>query len=778
VQPRFDPYSYIDYIEPPKTISASIVDLDFETFSVPGIKYDSDAAKKDPFNIARCGLHEQVRHPAAEILLMAYQFEGSDTVYIWAPGLPEPEGLLRHVEQGGLLRAHNVNTEYLWWNHWGVPRLGWPKVDWRQMRDTMTLASQFWLPLGLADCMEVLAQMHPEDEGLFKLATGTELINIFCKPHYSKTHEDQGALFDLPEYSRIYLGDPRYIEQSKQFVEYNKQDVRAQRKIVRYTPAQQRCTLEAEWALRVVNDRGYPVDTKFARALLSKVPDATKRVDTKIFELTEGKVTGASKTQRMVEFIKENGLPECSSVAKERIKEMLENPDTPEVVRTLLELRQKASKSSALRPGAFVAHTAPDGRCYGGHQFAGAGTLRDAGRKIQHQNLPSDVFPWKSIPELAAVWDLPGLTDEEKYDAAFDKAKELALNPEYHELMAEHALDLAAGSCRSLICAEEGHELIFADWSAVEAVSLSCEAEEKWRIEAFRRGEDIYLANSSRMFGKPMGFYDTYKKEQGHKHPDRKTGKTCELACGYQGGRKAMYRFGGYRLAREYLNNLIKEHGHIPSSLGLVLSKNGKRISPEDALLDLWVALWRKACPNIKRYWGTAEQAVKRALQRPGSVHYAQRLKFRATPGKKTTLITTLPSGRNLYYPDVRIITAGRWPSGDPRTKIVFRCIEGAPEDSEDRRSLIVANRELYGGKVVQNSNQALCADLMHHASVQLVKQGAPLIMRIHDELGLHAPIDQYTKEWLIEQMLDLPEWAKHYPLNAGAWKGKRFRKD
>ena len=79
---------------------------------------------------------------------------------------------------------------------------------------------------------------------------------------------------------------------------------------------------------------------------------------------------------------------------------------------------------------------------------------------------------------------------------------------------------------RTALIPETGCRFIVADFSAIEARCLAWIADEKWRLESFKEGHDIYVASASKMFDIPQS---RITKEL------RQKGKIAELALGYGG---------------------------------------------------------------------------------------------------------------------------------------------------------------------------------------------------------------------------------------------------
>ena len=107
---------------------------------------------------------------------------------------------------------------------------------------------------------------------------------------------------------------------------------------------------------------------------------------------------------------------------------------------------------------------------------------------------------------------------------------------------------------RTAFIPPEGKKYVVADFSAIEARVLAWLADEKWRMQAFANGEDIYCASASKMFGVPVEKNGT----NGHL---RQKGKIAELACGYGGSIGAIKAMGGteLKLSDDDLFKLVDE---------------------------------------------------------------------------------------------------------------------------------------------------------------------------------------------------------------------------
>src|SRR5690606_8354579 len=78
-------------------------------------------------------------------------------------------------------------------------------------------------------------------------------------------------------------------------------------------------------------------------------------------------------------------------------------------------------------------------------------------------------------------------------------------------------------------------QLIVADFASIESRGLAYLAGEQWKLDAYRRGEDVYKAQAVKIF--KLGSVDDVDKSQ------RTTGKVGELSCGYGAGPVAVKDF-------------------------------------------------------------------------------------------------------------------------------------------------------------------------------------------------------------------------------------------
>jgi hypothetical protein len=126
----------------------------------------------------------------------------------------------------------------------------------------------------------------------------------------------------------------------------------------------------------------------------------------------------------------------------------------------------------------------------------------NSGRLLQLQNLPQN-----HISTLDEARELVKM-------GCFDMAESIYGNTP----------DILSQLIRTMLIAKPDHEFIVADFSAIEARVLAWLSGEQWRLDSFKRGEDIYCASASQMFGVPV-------VKHGVNGELRQKGKVAELAC-------------------------------------------------------------------------------------------------------------------------------------------------------------------------------------------------------------------------------------------------------
>jgi DNA polymerase len=283
--------------------------------------------------------------------------------------------------------------------------------------------------------------------------------------------------------------------------------------------------------------------------------------------------------------------------------------------------------------------------------------------------------------------------------------------------------DILSQLIRTMLIPKEGCEFIVADFSAIEARVLAWLAGEQWRMDAFKRGDDIYCASASQMFGVPV-------VKHGINGELRQKGKVAELACGYGGAAGALISMG---------------------ALDMGLS--------EDELPGL-IDDWRTANPHIVQFWWDVEKAAmdtvkdhrERNVGRIGFQFYAN------------TLWVVLPSGRKLAYIKPRL-----QPNRFGRMAMTFESLNAANKWSRG---------ETYSGKLVENCTQSTARDLLAEAMWRMEQTGLDIVGHVHDEVILEIPKGTITVEDVCSIMNQNPVWANGLVLSSAGYRGDYYFKD
>lgn len=395
---------------------------------------------------------------------------------------------------------------------------------------------------------------------------------------------------------------------------------------------------------------------------------------------------------------------DCESLSKEAVKDLKKQATDPTTKR-VLELRQLLGKTSVKKYKAVLDAVCKDNRIRGLLQYYGAGrTGRWAGRRVQLQNLSQN-----HLDDLDSPRDMVRRRDLESLELIYDSVP-----------------DVLSQLIRTAFIAKPGHTFLVADYAAIEARVIAYLAGEKWRQDVFKQGGDIYCSSASQMFGVPVVKHGI----NGHL---RQKGKVAELSCGYGGGVAALKAFGA-------------------DKMGLT-----------EAEMQSIVDQWRAASPTIPRFWRQAEQAAKRALERPGSrqtipccgVTYYR---------DKDALRCQLPSGRTLSY----------WGARLEGGKITFM---GQAMTKSGGQTKKWQKLDTWGGKLVENIVQAYARDCLAVSLLRLDAAGWRIVFHVHDEVVVEAP-EGACWEDVAEVMGQPIDWAPGLLLRGDGYETPFYKKD
>lgn len=334
-----------------------------------------------------------------------------------------------------------------------------------QWRCTAVHATTLGLPGNLDGVAKALKLSAQKDKA------GKALIRYFsvpCKP----TKANGQRVRNLPEH------DP---EKWEKFKVYCIQDVEVERaiknRISKFEPLESEHKL---WALdQEINDRGVRIDVDLVKHAIACDEQYQAGLIAEAKKLTG--LPNPNSTAQLKKWLEEKGLT-VSSLAKDKIEELIENTND-ETVHRVLRLRQEMAKTSVKKYLAMEKALCPDNRVRGLLQFYGASrTGRWAGRLVQVQNLPQN-----KIEDL-------------------DTARNLLKGGHYEaiELLYGQVPFVLSQLVRTAFIPSEGNEFYVSDFSAIEARVIAWLAGEEWRLEVFNTHGKIYEASAAQMFKVPV----------------------------------------------------------------------------------------------------------------------------------------------------------------------------------------------------------------------------------------------------------------------------------
>lgn len=647
-----------------------VLSIDLETFS--------------DIDLSSCGVYRYVEGDF-HILLFAYAFDDEDVRVVDMACEEELPQEVRDAifDETVIKAAWNAQFERTCLSRYFGTQLS--PDSWQC---SMVWAASLSLPLKLKTAAEVLKTGEQKDDA------GERLIKYFsvpCKP----TKTNGGRTRNLPEHAP---------EDWALFKSYCMQDVRTERDI--------RHKLEAfplqknEWNFyhmdQRINDRGVLIDKTLVEQAITCDMMLSEEMTAKAYELTG--LENPNSVSQLKGWLTERGI-DVDSLGKKNVTALIKDLDKHSIDSEALEmmrLRLQMAKSSVKKYQAADRYICLDGRAHGLFQFSGANrTQRWAGRGIQLQNLPQN-----HISTLDEARELVKL-------GCFDMVESIYGNTP----------DILSQLIRTMLIPKEGCEFIVADFSAIEARVLAWLAGEQWRMDAFKRGDDIYCASASQMFGVPV-------VKHGINGELRQKGKVAELACGYGGAAGALISMG---------------------ALDMGLS--------EDELPGL-IDDWRTANPHIVQFWWDVEKAAmdtvkdhrERNVGRIGFQFYAN------------TLWVVLPSGRKLAYIKPRL-----QPNRFGRMAMTFESLNAANKWSRG---------ETYSGKLVENCTQSTARDLLAEAMWRMERAGLDIVGHVHDEVILEVPKGTITVENVCSIMNQNPVWANGLVLSSAGYRGDYYFKD
>lgn len=282
---------------------------------------------------------------------------------------------------------------------------------------------------------------------------------------------------------------------------------------------------------------------------------------------------------------------------------------------------------------------------------------------------------------------------------------------------------------REILVAPEGHELVIADASQIEARVLAWIADQDDLCRKFANDEEIYCGFAEKVLGYPVR---KPRKEGGipaiearMKWARNSIGKVGVLGCGYGMGAKKAVTFG-------------KGAFNLPTAEKLV-------------------KVYREDNDRIVQFWKDLERAFIYVYKYKNPVEMQHNLRLYST--EECDVVICLPCGRELKYQDVKL-EAGKY--GDEIR--VYNHMEKKWG-------------HVWGGHLTENVVQAMSRDVLAEAFLRLEDAGHHTALHVHDEIIIVTPTGtgQKVLDLAVAELSRRPTWGPDLPLGAEGVISKRY---
>jgi DNA polymerase len=429
----------------------------------------------------------------------------------------------------------------------------------------------------------------------------------------------------------------------------------------------------ALWCLdHKINARGFYVD----RPLVDKACELLTLIEHEL-QAQFCAATGLSfgQIEKTRQWLAAHGC-KLPDLQKHTVAGALDHGGWTKEARHVLELRAASAGSAAHKFRSLRNQRCLDGRVRGSFNFHKAATGRWSASGVQPQNVK------REVKDIAAKFDAVMSGDIEALRALGSP------------------LGILGDVVRAAICAAPGHQLWHMDYSAIESRILAWitnEIAKLTRWAAFDQtqspDDDPYV-----WLGRTLGFPEAIV---------RTAGKVCDLAFGFGGGVPAFRKF-----CRTYAVD--------DSAL-------------DDDQVKQFRDAWRGEHPRTQAFWyaieGAALQAMHGVPQRCGPFTLERR-----EHGGIPFLFIKLPSGRELAYPQARLISFKDKFDRD-RTAITFM------DNQQGQWAEYKPGHGIWGGTFCENLTQAVARDVLADALMRAEAHGFPIVLHVHDALVCEVPL-------------------------------------
>jgi len=782
------------------------------------------------------------RHETTEAMCLAYRLPHwkPGRVDLWHMAHPEhgireskpPQELFDWIADGGLVEAHNAFFERVIWRNVMVRKHDWPEMPHLQWRCSASRASASSLPRDLENACKAMGLAIEKD------MEGRRLMLKMSKPRKPRKAEviawmeDNFLSGDYRKYTArmveeagpFWHSDPDDLER---LWAYCQQDVRAEEALSEVIPHLSDRELQL-WQLdQQINERGARFDLPMAHAAIRLASQAKRRMNRELEKLTG--IKSATQRAAVKDWLARAGV-ELPDTTADTVDKFLARSDVGAREKRVLQILKDVNRTSTRKYTSCIDKTDhEDGRARDLLMYHGASTGRWSGKGIQVQNFP------RGTSKNSTYFDKKSGHHKAKFDMDVAAADIIDEDDEWIEAVYDGGtMEGLSSALRGLVIPSEDHELIVADYAAIEARCVLGEAGAEAARNVFRTGGDIYCDMAEGIYGYPVNK---------HEHPDeRQFGKQAILGLGYGMGfltflltcRKYGITFSVAQVKGILKDKYLKYYDWVDdylfpkprdeedpkaySNRKRNASKTRRQLTDADedpkaiihelALMKYTVDVYRTRYPEVKQMWADQEAAAIAAVREWEELVQRHReelqfewelengplddtnVSFSLMPWERDNVGDHIEgpvhvAGCMMWYVKGGFL-CGELPSGrllryrSPSIKPT-RTSWGAVKDGLRYMSIVTGNKwartSTYGGKIVENITQAVARDVM--ADAMLAMRGTKYVplMTVHDELVCEVPRGQGDVEEFEELMAHTESWADGCPIAAEGAIMQRYRK-
>lgn len=714
-------------------------------------KLHIDFETRSTVDLKKTGIVVYSEHSTTEVLCMSYKFSNESTK-IWFKGEEFPLNIIKHIQDGLIVCAHNAMFELHIFNNCLPKQVNetLPKLSIEQISCTMIRSMCSGLPASLDSVASALNTEVKKD------LEGGKLMKKMMKP----------KKYDMD-------GNPVWIEDSESMQrlgEYCVIDTDTEYHIDNLIPELSSEETEFWHCDYEMNKLGINLDIDLISKSINLVDYIVISLDKEIQELSDNKISGCKKAKQIKDYLNSLGY-NIESLSKENIKSVLNIVKDNDVAYRIVEIYSHANKSSLAKFEVMKETLASDMRSHFVFQYGGAFTGRWSGRLWQPQNL-------KRVDE-----DSQGELVRQSVKGILEYDTETA--HDLLQMLYGDSGELLSLCMRSTVMARPGFLLVGADYSNIEGRVMAWLAGSELKIKEFedqdKGGADMYKKAYASSFG--IDVKSVTKKQ-------RQIGKTQELALQYQGGISALLAMMSvYGVKPSDISDVVlqicSDEDYSRAEWYYNKTDNHFGLNRDEFMgLQITINRWRNSNLNIniKNFWSALENAFISAFENPGTTFGAGikgLIAYKYDLDKKI-MYCRLPTGKILYYrnPSVSINSYGK--------KAIF-------VNQYDTIKKKMIKESLYGGLLGNHVTQGTAAILMKRGMLNIqagksiystykgIGNAYEITMTVHDECVAEVSQDSLREEDTIKDFERLlvevgPEF-QGLPLISAGWLDKRYVK-